>query len=210
MFVAIAGNIGCGKTTLTRKLSDHLACAPMYESVEDNPYLEDFYTDMNKYSFPLQIYFLNHRFKAHKKIISNNFSAIQDRSIYEDAHIFAKNLYLQGKMSKRDFDNYFALYKTIVSSLAPPTLMIFLKRSTDKLMERIQLRGRECEKDISPEYIAQLNDLYHTWYENYDLGKHLIVETDDLDFLNSENDFQSLVSKINDSIEQKDLFLTLQ
>ena len=210
MFVAIAGNIGCGKTTLTRKLSERLACTPMYESVEDNPYLEDFYADMNKYSFPLQIYFLNHRFKAHQKIELSNFSAIQDRSIYEDAHIFAKNLYLQGKMTKRDFDNYFALYKTIVSSLNPPTLMILLKRSTDKLMERIKLRGRGCEKDISPEYIGQLNSLYNQWYESYDLGKHLVVETDDLDFLHNENDFELLVSKIYDSIEQKDLFLTLQ
>ena len=113
-------------------------------------------------------------------------------------------------MTKRDFDNYFALYKTIVTSLNPPTLMIFLKRSTEKLMERIKLRGRDCEKDISPEYIGQLNDLYNQWYDNYDLGKHLIVETDDLDFLHNENDFELLVQKIHDSIEQKDLFLTLQ
>ena len=127
MFIAVAGNIGSGKTTLTNKLSERLACKPMFESVEDNPYLEDFYKDMNRYSFPLQVYFLNHRFSAHRAIDINNFSAIQDRSIYEDAHIFAKNLFRQGKMSERDFENYFNLYSTVVSYLNPPTLMIFLK-----------------------------------------------------------------------------------
>ena len=210
MFVAVAGNIGCGKTTLTRKLSNRLACRPMYESVEDNPYLNDFYTDMNSLSFQLQVYFLNHRFNAHKEIETSSFSAIQDRSIYEDAHIFAKNLCLQNLMTKRDFDNYFNLYKTIVDYLNPPSLMIFLKRSVPKLMERIKMRGRECEKDISPEYISQLNGLYDDWYSSYNLGKYLIVDTDDFDFLHNEEHFERLVSKVHDTIEQKDLFLTLQ
>ncbi|MAW07816.1 MAG: deoxynucleoside kinase [Halobacteriovoraceae bacterium] len=209
MFIGIAGNIGSGKTTLTKKLSERLACRPMFESVEDNPYLEDFYSDMNRYSFPLQVYFLNHRFNAHRLIDQNNFSAIQDRSIYEDAHIFAKNLFRQGKMSARDFENYFSLYSTVVSFLKPPTLMIFLRRSVPKLMERIAQRGRECEKDISPDYISQLNDLYDEWYNSYDQGKYLLVDTDDLDFLNNESDFNRLISKIHDTIEQKDLFLTL-
>ena len=209
MFIAVAGNIGSGKTTLTNKLSKRLACKPMFESVEDNPYLEDFYKDMNRYSFPLQVYFLNHRFSAHRAIDINNFSAIQDRSIYEDAHIFAKNLFRQGKMSERDFENYFNLYSTVVSYLNPPTLMIFLKRSVPKLMERIALRGRECEKSISVDYIAQLNDLYAEWYANYDLGKYLLVDTDDLDFLHNEEHFERLVSKIHDAIAQKDMFLTL-
>ena len=210
MFVAVAGNIGCGKTTLTRKLSDRLACRPMYESVEDNPYLKDFYTDMNSYSFQLQVYFLNHRFNAHKGIETSSFSAIQDRSIYEDAHIFAKNLYLQNLMTKRDFENYFNLYKTMVEYLHPPELMIFLRRSIPKLMERIKMRGRECEKNISVDYIAQLNGLYDEWYSSYNLGKYLIVDTDDFDFLYNEEHFERLVSKVHDTIEQKDLFLTLQ
>ena len=209
MFIGIAGNIGSGKTTLTKKLSDRLACRPMFESVEDNPYLQDFYTDMERYSFPLQVYFLNHRFNAHKLIDKNSFSAIQDRSIYEDAHIFAKNLFRQGKMSERDFENYFNLYNTVVSFLNPPTLMIFLRRSVPKLMERIAQRGRECEKSISVDYISQLNDLYEEWYAQYDLGKYLLVDTDDLDFLQNEDHFEKLVAKIHDTIEQKDLFLTL-
>tara|TARA_B100000925_G_scaffold291743_1_gene281134 strand:- start:3194 stop:3826 length:633 start_codon:yes stop_codon:yes gene_type:complete len=209
MFIAVAGNIGSGKTTLTKKLSERLACKPMFESVEDNPYLEDFYKDMKRYSFPLQVYFLNHRSNAHRIIDQNNFSAIQDRSIYEDAHIFAKNLFRQGKMSERDFENYFNLYSTTVSFLSPPTLMIFLKRSVPKLMERIALRGRECEKSISVDYISQLNDLYDEWYSQYNLGKYLLVDTDDLDFLHNEDHFEKLVSKIHDAIAQKDLFLTL-
>jgi deoxyadenosine/deoxycytidine kinase len=209
MFIAVAGNIGSGKTTLTNKLSERLACRPMFESVDDNPYLEDFYKDMNRYSFPLQVYFLNHRFSAHRAIDINNFSAIQDRSIYEDAHIFAKNLFRQGKMSERDFENYFNLYSTVVSYLNPPTLMIFLKRSVPKLMERIAQRGRECEKSISVDYIAQLNDLYAEWYASYNLGKYLLVDTDDLDFLHNEDHFERLVSKIHNAIAQKDMFLTL-
>ena len=181
----------------------------MFESVEDNPYLEDFYKDMKRYSFPLQVYFLNHRSNAHRIIDQNNFSAIQDRSIYEDAHIFAKNLFRQGKCLSVTLRTTLISIALLFLFLNPPTLMIFLKRSVPKLMERIALRGRECEKSISVDYISQLNDLYDEWYAQYDLGKYLPVDTDDLDFLHNEEHFEKLVSKIHDAIEQKDLFLTL-
>lgn len=208
MFVAIAGNIGCGKSTLTKKLSDHLLWKPQFESVEDNPYLTDFYKDMKKYSFALQVYFLNHRFNTHRAINRGNYSCVQDRTIYEDRHIFARGLYERGEMSKRDYENYLSLYETILPYLTPPCLMIYLKRSVPKLMERIRLRGRECEKEISVDYIAQLNDYYEDWFDNYRDGKTLVVDTDDLDFLHSPNDFNRLVDKISQSIEQQDLFLT--
>ncbi len=208
MFVAVAGNIGSGKSTLTSKLSQRLGWKPHYESVEDNPYLEDFYKDMKTLSFPLQVYFLNHRFSAHRAIETAPYSSIQDRSIYEDAHIFARGLYERGEMSERDYQNYVNLYNTMCAYLSPPTLMIFLKRSTEKLMERINQRGRECEKSMDPAYIAQLNHYYNDWYDSYNLGKYLVVDTDDLDFLNNENEFDKLVSKIHHSIEQTELFQT--
>lgn len=205
-FVIVAGNIGCGKTTLTQNLSEKLGWRPFYESVEDNPYLSDFYSDMSRWSFPIQVYFLNHRFKTHKFIEQANFSAIQDRSVYEDANIFARGLFEQGMMSQRDYTNYKELYETMISYLEPPSLMIFLKRSTNKLMERIAQRGRGYEQSISTEYIATLNNYYHEWFENYNLGKRLIVDTDDLDFLNNSKHFDRLIEKIYDSMDQQDLF----
>ncbi len=210
MFVAVAGNIGCGKTTLTKKLADRLGWRPMFESVDDNPYLNDFYTDMDKYSFPLQVYFLTHRFKAHREIESSMASSIQDRTIYEDAHIFARSLYEQGKMTKRDFENYKSLYSTMVEYLSPPTIMIFLKRTTEKLMERIRQRGRGCEQEIPVDYIEKLNQYYHEWYDSYNAGKCLIVDTDDYDFLYNEAHFDRLVAKIHTSIDQQDMFMMLQ
>lgn len=206
MFVVVAGNIGCGKTTLTKKLSNRLGWKPFYESVQDNPYLEDFYSDMERWSFPLQVYFLTHRFNTHKHIEGSNFSSIQDRSIYEDAHIFARALYEQGKMTEKDFENYRGLYQTMLGYLNPPSLMIFLRRSVPKLMERIKQRGRDYEQSISEEYISELNRYYDDWYGSYNQGKYLVVDTDDLDFLENENHFDQLVSKIHQSIDQKDLF----
>ncbi len=208
MFVAIAGNIGCGKSTLTRKLADRLGWRPQFESVEDNPYLGDFYKDMERYSFPLQVYFLTHRFNTHRMIETSNFSCIQDRTIYEDAHIFARGLHERGMMSTRDYQNYLTLYKTMVAYLNAPTLMIYLKRSVPRLMERIKKRGRECEKDMATDYIAELNVYYEDWFATYKDGKALVVDTDDLDFIDRETDFERLVAKIHESIEQQDLFFT--
>ncbi len=206
MFVIVAGNIGCGKTTLTRNLSERLGWKPMFESVEDNPYLSDFYEDMSRWSFALQIHFLTHRFNTHRMIEKSNFSAIQDRSIYEDANIFARSLYEQGNMSKRDYDNYIGLYKTMIEYINPPSLMIFLRRSVPKLMERIRQRGRDYEQSIPVDYIARLNDFYEEWYDSYDAGKCLFVDTDELDFLHNGEHFDRLVEKIHDSIDQQDLF----
>lgn len=207
-FIVVAGNIGSGKTTLTKKLSERLGWKPFFESVQDNPYLEDFYSDMKRWSFPLQVYFLTHRFSTHKEIETACASSIQDRSIYEDANIFARALYEQGDLSSRDYDNYLKLYKTMTNYLNPPTLMIFLKRSLPKLKERIQLRGRDYEQSISLDYLGKLNAYYDDWYENYSEGKSLIVNTDELDFLENEEHFDRLIAKIWDSIDQKDMFFT--
>ena len=206
MFVVVAGNIGSGKTTLTKKLSERLGWKPHFESVQDNPYLSDFYADMSRWSFPLQVYFLNHRFNTHRQIESLPASSIQDRSIYEDANIFARSLYDQGKLDKRDYENYRQLYESMIQFLNPPTLMIFLRRSIPKLQERIKQRGRDYEQAIPTEYLTSLNEYYDEWYANYNMGKSLIVDTDELDFLDNEEHFDRLVKKIWDSIDQKDMF----
>lgn len=206
MFVVVAGNIGSGKTTLTKKLSEKLGWKPHFESVQDNPYLADFYKDMSRWSFPLQVYFLNHRFNTHRIIETIPASSIQDRSIYEDANIFARSLYDQGKLDKRDYENYRQLYDSMIQFLNPPTLMIFLRRSVPKLQERIKQRGRDYEQAIPVEYLTSLNEYYDEWYANYNLGKSLIVDTDELDFLENEEHFDRLVKKIWDSIDQKDMF----
>jgi len=206
MFVVVAGNIGGGKTTLTKKLSERLNWKPYYESVQDNPYLADFYDNMSRWSFPLQVYFLNHRFNTHKLIENSNGSSVQDRSIYEDANIFARALYEQGDLDKRDYENYRGLYESMISYLSAPTLMIFLKRSVPKLLERIQMRGRDYEQTIPVDYLTKLNHYYDEWYDSYDLGKSLIVDTDDLDFLENEDHFDRLVQRIHDSIDQQEMF----
>jgi deoxyadenosine/deoxycytidine kinase len=206
MFVVVAGNIGSGKTTLTKKLSERLGWKPHFESVQDNPYLADFYKDMGRWSFPLQVYFLNHRFNTHRQIEALPASSIQDRSIYEDANIFARSLYDQGKLDKRDYENYRTLYDSMIQFLSPPTLMIFLRRSIPKLQDRIKQRGRDYEQAIPVEYLTSLNEYYDEWYANYNLGKSLIVDTDELDFLDNEEHFDRLVKKIWDSIDQKDMF----
>lgn len=208
LFVVVAGNIGSGKTTLTKKLSERLGWKPHFESVQDNPYLADFYGDMERWAFQLQVYFLTHRFGTHKLIEGSGASSVQDRSIYEDANIFARALYDQGTLNERDFKNYQTLYNTMTPYLNPPTLMIFLRRSVPKLIERIQMRGRDYEQAIPVDYLTRLNKYYDDWYGSYNLGKSLIVDTDELDFLENEEHFNKLVGKIWDSIDQKDLFST--
>ncbi|MBL7664134.1 MAG: deoxynucleoside kinase [Bacteriovoracaceae bacterium] len=206
MFVVVAGNIGSGKTTLTEKLAKRLSWNPHFESVQDNPYLSDFYGDMSRWSFPLQVYFLTHRFNTHKTIETSSMSSIQDRSIYEDANIFARALYEQGKLDRRDYENYRTLYNSMTSYLSAPTLMIFLKRSVPKLIERIKQRGRDYEQTIPVDYLSQLNVYYDDWYKSYNLGKSLIVDTDDLDFVDNDYHFDRLVQKIYESIDQQNLF----
>ena len=207
IFIAIAGNIGTGKTTLTRMLSDRFGWKAHFEAVSDNPYLADFYKDMARWSFPLQIYFLTHRFQAHQDVSLGQHSSIQDRSIYEDANIFARNLYEQGQMEERDYRNYLDLYNTMCQFLTPPDLIIYLRKSLPLLKKRIAMRGRAYEKDIPDRYLSNLNSYYDDWMESYDLGKKLIIESDGLDFIENQDDFLGLGKRIIGTLEQRDLFL---
>ena len=210
IFIAIAGNIGTGKTTLTQMLSDRFGWTTHFEAVQGNPYLSDFYGDMSRWSFPLQIYFLTNRFQAHQRVIEGRCSAVQDRSIYEDANIFARNLFEQGQMEERDYRNYLELYSTMCQFLTPPDLVIYLKKSLPKLKARIAMRGRAFEANIPDEYLSNLNRYYDDWMNEYDLGKKLVIPSDDLDFLNSKNDFESLTQQIVGALDQRDLYLESQ
>jgi len=207
IFIAVAGNIGTGKTTLTNMLSKRFGWAAHYEAVKDNPYLADFYADMSRWSFPLQVFFLNHRYRAHQEITAGTDSAVQDRSIYEDANIFARNLYEQGNMEARDYYNYLDLYKVMCAHLTPPDLMVYLSKSLPKLKERISIRGREFEKNIPDQYLTNLNRYYDDWMHGYDLGKKLIIDSNDLDFLHNSNDFDYIAKQILNALDQRDLFL---
>lgn len=209
LFIAIAGNIGTGKTTLTKMLAEHYGWKPHFESVSDNPYLKDFYDDMSRWSFPLQIYFLNHRFKVHKEVGASNYSAIQDRSIYEDCHIFARNLFESGKMEERDFRNYMDLYSEMIKLLPPPDLMIYLRKSVPKLVEQIKRRGREFEQNIPLDYLQCLNRFYEEWIGGYNTGKLLIIDSNELDFVARPEDFDHIARSILDRIDQRELFLPL-
>jgi len=201
-FVAVAGNIGSGKSSLTTMLGNHFTWKPYFESVEDNPYLVDFYGDMKRWSFHLQIYFLSHRFTNHKQIVESPESVIQDRSIYEDAEIFARNLHEIGNMDKRDYENYVALYHVMTEYLRPPDLMIYLRASVDTLRKQILKRGRSYEQTIKPEYLEQLNRHYESWIKGYALGPLLIVESDNLDFVHNEKDFDYIQKLVKDKLKK--------
>ena len=177
-FIGLAGNIGVGKTTFTKLLSEKLNWTPFFESVSDNPYLSDFYSDMKRWSFNLQIFFLHKRFEMHQKMSASLKSVIQDRTIYEDLEIFARNLYQLGKLSQRDWDNYRGLFKVMSSFLKRPDLIIYLKADTDTLLRRIKKRGRDYENSIDPEYIHTLNISYDRWIESISDQPVMIIETD--------------------------------
>lgn len=195
-FVSVAGNIGSGKSSLTRMIAKEFNWKPYFESVQNNPYLSDFYTDMKRWSFQLQVFFLSHRFNAHKRIINSKKSVIQDRSIYEDVEIFARNLYLMGRMEKRDYNNYRALFFEMVSYLKAPDLVVYLKAEVKTLVKQIKLRGREFEKSIERSYLERLNRSYTTWIRNYGLGKVLVIESDELDFVNNPAHFKMIIDRI--------------
>lgn len=194
--IAIAGNIGAGKTTLTRQLSKHFKWEAHYESTDDNPYLADFYDDMKRWAFNLQIYFLNSRYQQVLEIKQGDKVVIQDRSIYEDAHIFAPNLHDMGLMSERDYQNYFQLFKTMISQVTPPDLMIYLRANISTLVDHIQSRGREYEGNMSLDYLKRLNARYEDWIGGYKEGKLLILDVDKLNFNDSREDLGIIVSKI--------------
>ncbi|RMF62777.1 MAG: deoxynucleoside kinase [Bacteroidetes bacterium] len=195
-YVAIAGNIGAGKSTLTRLLSDYFKWEAFYERVDDNPYLADFYRDMRRWSFNLQVFFLSSRFNHQRQIEEAPYSIVQDRSIYEDAEIFARNLYEMGLMAKRDFDNYQELFKIMTSYLRPPDLLVYLRASVPTLVRHIQARGREYESTIRIDYLERLNGHYENWIERYDLGPRMIIDVDELDFVKREEDRQEIIHRI--------------
>ena len=183
-FIAVSGNIGSGKSTVTTLLSEKLGWRPYYEVVDENPYLPDFYGDMPRWSFHLQVFFLSKRFQHHQEIVQAQHSVIQDRTIYEDAEIFARNLYLQGLMDERDFRNYYELFNTMMPFLHPPDLIIYLRATVPTLLERIRRRARDYEQGIPPEYLAQLNARYEEWTERFSLCPILTVDADRLDLNN--------------------------
>lgn len=197
MHIAVAGNIGSGKTTLTSLLSKHYKWEPHYEDVDDNPYLNDFYQDMQRWSFNLQIYFLNSRFNQILDIRKSGKEVIQDRTIYEDAYIFAPNLHSMGLMTTRDFENYFTLFNLVSSLIEPPDLMIYLRASIPTLVNHIQIRGRKYENTIRLDYLKRLNERYEAWVDSYNLGKLLIVDADNLDFPDNPEDLSTVIDKIN-------------
>jgi len=196
IFVAVAGNIGSGKSSLTRMLSQHYGWKSFYESVEDNPYLSDFYADMGRWSFNLQVYFLSKRFNDHKKIVDGKDSVIQDRSIYEDAEIFARNLHLIGKMDDRDYTNYVELYRVMMQYLRPPDLLIFLDARIETLLKQIARRGREYEQSIPHSYLEQLSGHYKDWIGTYKLGPLLVIPSDEVDFVHERGDFNRMLMLI--------------
>ncbi len=199
MHVAIAGNIGSGKTTLTRLMAKHFGWKPHYEDVENNPYLHSFYDDMQRWSFNLQVYFLNSRFRQVIDIRKSGKNVIQDRTIYEDARIFAPNLHSMNLMSTRDFENYSSLFELMSSFLQPPDLLIYLRASVSTLVEQIQRRGRDYEESIRLDYLKRLNEMYENWIKDYTAGKLLIINVDDMDF-NDPEDLSVVIDKVNAEI----------
>lgn len=196
MHIGIAGNIGCGKTTLTRLLSQHYGWTPRYESVTYNPYLEDYYSDILRWSFNLEVYFLAQRFKDVLKIAGSDETIIQDRTIMEGVNIFVQNNYRMGNLSDRDYDTYMDLYRLMMSQVRNPDLLIYIRGSVPHLVSQIRKRGRDYEQSMSLEYLGGLNDLYEKWIESYE-GKLLILDGDNLDFENRPEDFSSITDKID-------------
>ena len=203
-FVAVAGNIGVGKSTLVGLLCQRLGWQPFYEPEAENPYLPDFYRDMQTWAFHSQIFFLTHRLRAHRKLIEHPNSAIQDRSVYEDAEIFAHNLYRQGQISERDYGTYHELYQVLSEFLPPPDLVVYLRASVDTLQRRIRNRGRDYEREISSDYLTQLNELYESWIDNFGLCPVLTVPADELDYVAHPGHLDLIVQKVNEKLTGKD------
>jgi len=200
MHVAVAGNIGAGKTTLTKLLAKHYKWEAQLEDVVDNPYLDDFYNQMERWSFNLQVYFLNSRFRQVNQIHDSGKDIIQDRTIYEDAHIFAPNLHAMGLMTNRDFENYSSLFQLMESFVKGPDLLIYLRSSIPNLVAQIHKRGRDYENTISIDYLSRLNERYEAWISKYDKGNLLIIDVDDLDFVDNPEDLGGIINRIDAQI----------
>jgi deoxyadenosine/deoxycytidine kinase len=203
-FVAIAGNIGVGKSTLVELLCDHLAWQPFFEPVSENPYLADFYDNMRSWSFHSQIFFLTHRLRAHRQLLDHPTSVIQDRTVYEDAEVFACNLYNQNLIHDRDYSTYRDLYDVLTQFLPPPDLVIYLRASVPTLVDRITRRGRDYERQITSVYLAQLNELYETWIANFNLCPVLTVPADDLDYVSYSGHLDLVVQKVKEKLTGKE------
>lgn len=195
--IAISGNIGSGKTTLAEKLAKHYGWIPLFESVENNPYLRDFYEDMTRWAFHLQVYFLNSRFRQINEIRNNEKTIVQDRTIYEDAHIFAANLRKSGHITERDYQSYLDVFTSMIEFVKPPDLLIYLKADIPKLVKQIEKRGRDFEYAIRIDYLKNLNEHYETWIANYTQGKLLIIDVNKLDFVERVEDFAYVVSQVD-------------
>ncbi|HHJ51541.1 MAG TPA: deoxynucleoside kinase [Phaeodactylibacter sp.] len=195
-YIAVAGNIGAGKTTLSEKLAKHFNWKVHYESTDDNPYLSDFYKDMRRWSFHLQIYFLNNRYRQLLQILEGEHTVIQDRTIYEDAYIFAPNLHDMGLMEKRDFENYRQLFELMSSQVQPPDLLIYLKAGIPTLVDHIEKRGRDYEGSMSLDYLKRLNDRYDEWIKSYEAGPLLIINADDIDFDENPEDMGTVINLV--------------
>jgi deoxyadenosine/deoxycytidine kinase len=200
MHIAVSGNIGSGKTTLAEKLAHHYQWKVEYESVEDNPYLADFYEDMHKWSFHLQIYFLNSRINQMMRIQKSKETVIQDRTIYEDGYVFAKNLFQSGAITERDYNNYLGIFHSMLHLITPPDLLIYLKADTPKLVKQIEQRGRSYESAIRIEYLKKLNENYEEWIGQYKMGKLLIVDVNDMDFVKRVEDLAEIKSRVDREI----------
>lgn len=203
-FVAIAGNIGVGKSTLTGLLSQRLNWEPFFEAVNDNPYLADFYEDMRRWSFHSQVFFLSRRLRHHHLLLQRPNSVVQDRTVYEDAEIFACNLYRQGLMSARDYGSYQELYEVLTLLLPPPDLVVYLRASVPTLLSRIARRGRPFERSISTDYLEQLNDLYEAWAERFNLCPVLTVPSDNLDFVSNSHHLDLIVEKVLERLQGRE------
>lgn len=206
-FIAIAGNIGVGKSSLVGLLAERLRWTPFYEAVDENPYLSDFYQDMRAWSFHSQVFFLSKRLRHHRALLDHPGSVIQDRSIYEDAEIFAKNLYRQGNMSDRDYGTYRELYEVLTLYLPPPDLVVYLRAGTETLIRRITSRGREYERDISLDYLARLNVLYDEWIESFMLCPVLTIPADQLDYVHQDGHLDIVTSIIVKRLEGKEVVM---
>ncbi len=200
MHIAIAGNIGVGKTTLCKMLAKHYSWNPSFEAVDNNPYLNDFYLDMQRWSFNLQVFFLNSRFRQVKEIADSKETIIQDRTIYEDAYVFAPNLHAMGLMSSRDYENYLSLFSLMESFVHPPDLLIYLRSSVPNLVTQIQSRGRNYEESIRIDYLNRLNERYEAFFSDYK-HNHLVIETDNLNYEKKEDDFNEIIKKINKNLK---------